>query len=263
MTVRIAVGIPIWIPIWITARLRRRPIARSAAVAMTHVAQRNGRLSRIASPEETCGRSEEDKQVTGPIKEHYFSADPSGERRDREVSFHLGGRDYALVAASGVFSAGRLDPGTAVLLRKGELPKADTSGAIMDLGCGYGPIATVLATVAPNATVWAVDVNARARDLARQNTKGLRVTVVAPDEVPDDVKFRQIWSNPPVRIGKPELHALLQRWLPRLEPDGVAWLVVGKHLGADSLQDWLNQQGWPTLRHASGSGFRVLKVTGP
>lgn len=195
-----------------------------------------------------------------PVTEHYFSSDPVSVSRKREVSFQLRGRDYVLCAAGGVFSADRLDPGTAVLLRKGELPKADTGGAILDLGCGYGPIATVLATVAPQATVWAVDVNARARELARENTKGLKVTVVAPEEVPAGLNFEQIWSNPPIRIGKQELHDLLLHWLPRLAPGGVAWLVVGKHLGADSLQAWLNEQGWPTQRHASGSGFRVLKV---
>ncbi len=194
------------------------------------------------------------------VAEHYFSREPVAQARAREVSFNLGGRNYVLSAASGVFSAGRLDPGTAVLLRKGELPKADTRGVLLDLGCGYGPITKVLATVAPEAKIWAVDVNARARELARENTKGLDVMVAAPEEVPAGLSFAQIWSNPPIRIGKRELHELLLTWLPRLEADGVAWLVVSKHLGADSLQEWLREQGWEAERHASGSGFRVLKV---
>lgn len=196
-----------------------------------------------------------------PVTEHYFSADPAIVNRPREVSFDLAGRHYTLTASSGVFSAGRLDPGTAVLLRKGALPTGEHTGDLLDLGCGYGPIATVLATVAPKATVWAVDVNARARELTAKNTKDLNVRVMAPDDVPGDQSFSQIWSNPPVRIGKPELHALLARWLPKLTDDGVAWLVMGRHLGGDSLQAWLNQQGWPARRHASGAGFRVLKVT--
>ncbi|WP_117215447.1 class I SAM-dependent methyltransferase [Allorhizocola rhizosphaerae] len=194
------------------------------------------------------------------MTEHYFTREPAAQAHSREVSFSLAGRNYVLSAASGVFSAGRLDPGTAVLLRKGELPKADTQGTLLDLGCGYGPIATVLATVAPQASVWAVDVNSRARELTRENTKGLNVTVAAPEEVPEGLRFAQIWSNPPIRVGKQELHHLLLTWLPRLEPDGVAWLVVSKHLGADSLQEWLHEQGWDASRHASGSGFRVLTV---
>jgi 16S rRNA (guanine1207-N2)-methyltransferase len=123
----------------------------------------------------------------------------------------------------------------------------------------------VLASSAPEATVWAVDVNARARALAAHNAERLgiaeRVRVAAPDEVPDDIRFGQIWSNPPIRIGKAELHLMLRHWLPRLAPDGTAWLVVGRHLGGDSLQRWLADQGWTVDRHASQKGFRVLRIT--
>ncbi|MEV4414187.1 methyltransferase [Catellatospora sp. NPDC049609] len=199
--------------------------------------------------------------------EHYFTAEPGASARPREVVFTIGGRDYELAAAGGVFSATRLDPGTTVLLKKAELPAADSAGSLLDLGCGYGPISMVLATRSPGTQVWAVDVNARARELTAENAKRLqvadRVRVADPDGVPGDVVFTQIWSNPPIRIGKEELHALLLRWLPRLTPGGTAWLVVAKHKGADSLQQWLAEQGWPTERHASGSGFRVLKVTRP
>jgi 16S rRNA (guanine1207-N2)-methyltransferase len=177
----------------------------------------------------------------------------------------VGSRTYTLVSAGGVFSADRLDPGTAVLLRKAAPPAPDLGGELLDLGCGYGPIACVLATAAPRAVVWAVDVNARARELAAANAAAIgvadRVRVAAPDEVPAAVRFAQIWSNPPVRVGKPELHAMLAGWLPRLRPDGVGWLVVARHLGGDSLQQWLIGQGWTVTRHASQKGYRVLRVT--
>ncbi|GGK92713.1 class I SAM-dependent methyltransferase [Mangrovihabitans endophyticus] len=196
--------------------------------------------------------------------DHYFSAEPAAPARPVEVEFHAAGKDYALAAASGVFSAGRLDPGTAVLLRKGDLPTAATGGAVLDLGCGYGPIACVLASEAPQATVYAVDVNARARDLTRTNAEalGLRIHVGAPEEVPEDVAFEQIWSNPPTHVGKAELHAMLERWLPRLRSDGVAWLVINRHLGGDSLHAWLVSLGWQVARVASQKGYRVLRVSG-
>ena len=200
----------------------------------------------------------------GPVTaEHYFSAEPAAPARRGRVEFSVGGRGYALASASGVFSAGRLDPGTAVLLRKGELPTAATSGVLLDLGCGYGPIACVLASEAPGATVYAVDVNSRARELTAENaaTLELPIRVCAPDEVPEDVTFDEIWSNPPTHVGKAELHALLERWLPRLAPDGVAWLVINKHLGGDSLHTWLVGLGWQVTRIASQKGFRVLRVT--
>lgn len=197
--------------------------------------------------------------------DQYFAVEPQAPARRTEVVFSAAGREFRLVAASGVFSANRLDPGTAVLLRKAELPSADTTGTLLDLGCGYGPIACVLATVAPQTTVYAVDVNTRALDLVRTNAASLgldhRVIAATPEQVPQEVTFCQIWSNPPIRVGKAELHALLERWLRRLADDGTAWLVAARYLGGDSLARWLSEQGWQVRRHASQQGFRVLKVT--
>ncbi|GAA4201223.1 hypothetical protein GCM10022220_06900 [Actinocatenispora rupis] len=194
--------------------------------------------------------------------EHYFTADPSAPATRSTVRFAVGTREVRLTAAGGVFSASRLDPGTAVLLRKAPLPRR--AGTLLDLGCGYGPIAAALAVSAPAATVYAVDVNARALDLVRENAAALgaadRIVPATPDAVPADVVFDEIWSNPPIRIGKPALHGLLTTWLPRLAPGGVAWLVVARNLGADSLAGWLTTQGYAVDRHASQKGYRVLSV---
>jgi len=205
------------------------------------------------------------RRQTGAVTaDHYFSADPAAPEVRREIEFTVAGRGYRLTVASGVFSPGRLDPGTAVLLRKGDLPTAATAGTFLDLGCGYGPIACVLASEAPQAVVHAVDVNSRARELTALNAGALgladRVRVAAPDEVPAGVTFDQIWSNPPTHVGKAELRALMERWLPRLAPDGVAWLVINRNLGGDSLHAWLVDSGWSVERIASQRGFRVLRV---
>lgn len=195
-------------------------------------------------------------------REHYFSANPAAPARASVVTFQVAGREFRLRAAGGVFSADRLDPGTAVLLRKAPLPGPATEGALLDLGCGYGPIACVLATLAPRATVYAVDVNRRALELTRENAAQLGITVRArePDDVPAEVRFAQIWSNPPIRIGKQALHALLSTWLGRLAPGGEAHLVVQRHLGSDSLHRWLDGQGFATTRVTSRSAYRVLRV---
>jgi 16S rRNA (guanine1207-N2)-methyltransferase len=160
-----------------------------------------------------------------------------------------------------VFSHGRLDPGTAVLLRNA--PPPPQHGELLDLGCGAGAIALTLARRASAATVWAVDVNERARDLCAANAAGNsipNVVVRAPEEVPSNIRFEAIWSNPPIRIGKPALHELLTTWLVRLNVDGRALLVVQKHLGADSLHRWLTDAGWPTSRVASQRGYRLLEI---
>ena len=194
--------------------------------------------------------------------EHYFTADPSVPFTRTPVRAQVWGRSLDLTSGAGVFAQGRLDTGTAVLFRETEPPV--TGSTFLDLGCGYGVVAVALATALPDAEVWAVDVNQRALLLTRENAASLgvaaRVHAVGPEGVPSDVGFDEIWSNPPIRIGKPALHALLLTWLPRLAPGGRAVLVVGKNLGADSLQRWLEEQGFGTRRLASAKGFRVLEV---
>ncbi|AGL14470.1 class I SAM-dependent methyltransferase [Actinoplanes sp. N902-109] len=199
--------------------------------------------------------------------DHYFSADPAAPETREHIEFTAAGREYTLVTSRGIFSAGRLDPGTAVLLRKGDLPDASATGTFLDIGCGYGPITCVLAAEAPRSTVYAIDVNSRARALTGENAAALglagRVRVLAPDDVPAELRFDQIWSNPPTHIGKAELHELVDRWLARLAPDGVAWLVINRNLGGDTLHASLTAKGWAVTRTASQRGFRVLRVTRP
>lgn len=193
--------------------------------------------------------------------EHYFTADPAAPSRPRTVSLRLPDLALDLESDAGVFAADRLDKATRILLEHAPLPPA--RGPLLDLGCGYGPIALTLATRRRGLPVWAVDVNTRALRLTTRNAEaaGLgNVTVAPPDAVPADLTFAGIYSNPPIRAGKAALHELLSRWLPRLRTDGRGYLVVGKHLGSDSLARWLDGQGWPTTRLTSVDGFRVLEV---
>jgi 16S rRNA (guanine1207-N2)-methyltransferase len=197
----------------------------------------------------------------GPVTSHYFDPQPGTSDRRRVIKATVFGRELDFVTSSGTFSPDGLDKATEVLLA--EVPPPSGEKTVLDLGCGWGPIAVGIAVTNPAATVWAVDVNERARDLTVQNAKRHRasVRVVGPDDVPGELLFDEIWSNPPVRIGKDALHVLLATWLPRLSLDGVAHLVVGKNLGADPLQRWLTDCGWPTERVASSKGFRVLRVS--
>jgi 16S rRNA (guanine1207-N2)-methyltransferase len=166
-----------------------------------------------------------------------------------------------LTTDRGVFSRDGVDPGTKLLLL--EAPPPSPTGDLLDLGCGYGPIALTMAHRAPGATVWAVDTNARARSLTAANAIANGLTNVQVAEPPPEVRFASIWSNPPIRVGKAALHDLLLRWLPRLAPDGTALLVVQKHLGADSLARWLDERGFPTERLRSRAGYRLLQVRCP
>lgn len=197
-------------------------------------------------------------------QEHYFSAQPAGDFTPRTLTVTLDGRAVEVVTAGGVFSPSALDTGTSVLL--GSVPAPPPGGDLLDLGCGWGPIALTMALKSPRARVWAVDVNERARELTMMNAERLgldNVTAVAPEDIPADLRFTSIWSNPPIRIGKGELHGLLDAWLPRLDQGSDAWLVVARNLGSDSLQRWMESRYAGELsvtRASTNKGYRVLRV---
>lgn len=196
--------------------------------------------------------------------EHYFSSSPETELKLRQIQVPLAGQTYELTTSNGIFSPERIDAGTQVLLAN--VPPAPPGGDILDLGCGWGPIALTLALESPHATIWAVDVNERALDLVRRNADRLglhNVNAVKPEDVPPGVEFTSIRSNPPIRVGKDELHSMLSLWLPRLGSGSDAWLVVQKNLGSDSLHRWLEGSlpaDFSVTRASTNKGYRVLRV---
>lgn len=204
-----------------------------------------------------------DQDAADPKQEHYFTGDPAAPFQRVPIRADVWGHWLELTTGSGVFARGRLDIGTGVLLR--EVGPPVKARRVLDLGCGYGVIGLAIAVAVPEAEVHAVDVNERALLLARENAEALgvgdRFHPMLPDDVPADATYDAIWSNPPIRVGKDALHELLLRWLPRLEPGATATMVVGKNLGADSLSQWLTEQGFPTAKLASAKGFRVLEST--
>jgi 16S rRNA (guanine1207-N2)-methyltransferase len=192
---------------------------------------------------------------------HYFSERQQAVSAEREIIVDTVDPPLVLHTDRGVFSHGKLDAGTALLLR--QAPPPPGTGVFLDLGCGAGPIALTLARRAPAARIIALDVNERARLLCAANAarNGLdNVEVTAPGDVDTAQRYDLIWSNPPIRVGKAQLHELLQTWLGRLTTSGAAVLVVQRHLGADSLQRWLVEQGWRTERLASSKGYRLIDV---
>ena len=197
-------------------------------------------------------------------EEHYFSQTPNTEFRPKEISVELDGRKVSVTTASSIFSPDRLDAGTAVLLE--HIDEVPPSGDLLDIGCGWGAITLAMAMHSPRATIWAIDVNDRSLELTRINAAKLglnNIKVCRPEEVPAGMAFAGIWSNPPIRVGKEALHEILLTWLPRLEAEAEAYLVVQKNLGADSLHRWLEAELPPefsTIRVDTAKAYRVLRV---
>lgn len=192
---------------------------------------------------------------------HYFDHQPHATSDPKSVAVDLPDISFQYDSDTGVFSHGHLDSGTSLLLRCGLRPRSN--GRLLDLGCGAGPIALSLALRSPLADTWAVDVNERALDLTRENARrnGLAITVGAPDDVPSDLTFDEIWSNPPIRVGKSAMDVIIMTWLDRLTPTGRMVLVISRHLGADSLHRRLVERGHGVERVAARAGFRVLSVS--
>jgi 16S rRNA (guanine1207-N2)-methyltransferase len=197
-------------------------------------------------------------------EDHYFSQEPGSALKPKAIIIPVAGEMVTVTTASGTFSPAQMDSGTEVLIEQMDL--APESGDILDLGCGWGPIALNLAKLRPGTKVWAVDVNTRSVELTAKNARDLglsNISAVVPDEVPENLLFSGIWSNPPIRIGKKELHELLLKWLPRLQVGAEAYLVVQKNLGSDSLQKWLTEElagKFEVSRYTSIKTYRVIKV---
>lgn len=200
------------------------------------------------------------------VEEHYFSSDPAAPKKTVNISMQVGGTQIELEAASGTFSSSRLDAGTAVLLKHADhFPK---DGNVLDIGCGWGPIGLSIASLQKNSKVYGIDINQRSIEQSNLNSKSLGLknfSAMHSRDLPEDLRFSAIWSNPPIRVGKKILHELMESFIPRLEPGGRAMLVVQKNLGADSFQRWLSNR-FPEAevsRVGTDKGYRVISLVSP
>lgn len=195
--------------------------------------------------------------------EQYFVANPTVPDKRKRIHITARGRELDLETSLGVFSMNKLDLGTSVLLK--QTPTPPEQGTFLDLGCGWGPIAITLGFESPQSTIWALDVNERAIQLTQENARRYHLTnihAVTADQLPEDISFDLIWSNPPIRIGKNALHELLEQYLSRLSANGIAYLVVQKNLGSDSLITWINNtlSDLTASKYASSKGYRLILV---
>lgn len=196
------------------------------------------------------------------MSEHYFTARPSTARRPEEVVETLRGREYVFLTDAGVFSKGRVDTGTRILIEHLPLPAA---GDVLDVGCGYGPIGLVIAAESPEARVLMVDVNERAVELARRNLQrnGVANAEVVVGDGFDAVgagRFSLIVSNPPIRAGKRVIYPWVDEAYERLEPGGKLLMVARTSQGAKSLARKIADVFGHVAEPGRGSGYRVLEA---
>ena len=191
------------------------------------------------------------------MNDHYYTANPTSAHDLRTCEFDVLGERLTFTTDAGVFSRDGLDTGTRVLLEA--LP--EIHGRALDLGCGWGPVGTVLARKYPEAEIVMTDVNSRAVELSARNLAANRASaqVLQGDgfeNVPGTFDF--VITNPPIRAGKAAIYGMFADACDRLRPGGQLYIVIRKQQGAPSALKYLRSMFPSAEVVARDAGFWVI-----
>lgn len=197
-------------------------------------------------------------------QEHYFHPLPRVPSRPLQVVLPLRGLPpLQLWTDRGVFSYGRVDPGTRLLV---DCFEPDGARRVVDLGAGYGALGLGLARRFAQLEVILVELNQRAAALCRANAAH-NALANARCLVGDGLSalafgcVDALVSNPPVRAGRRVLLLWLEQARQVVRPGGSVWLVVKTSLGAPSLARWLQERFGDCQVVERHGGYRVLRST--
>ncbi|WP_436957043.1 class I SAM-dependent methyltransferase [Staphylococcus sp. AS1337] len=173
---------------------------------------------------------------------HYYDENPEVESEESLFTYSYDNHDLELVTDAGVFSKGKIDFGSDLLVKTflKTYPPGPTKN-IIDVGCGYGPIGLMIAKVSPHHEVTMVDVNQRALNLSRKNKKRNRIDNVEVKESDglsqvEDNTYDFVLTNPPIRAGKEVVHRILEDAYVKLKIDGELFVVIQKKQGMPSAK---------------------------
>ena len=192
--------------------------------------------------------------------EHYFSELPKSEAKLGMVHTRLRGEPFKFITASSVFSKKQVDLGTRLLIEAMQLPD---KGNVLDVGCGYGAVGIVAAASNPRLHVVMTDVNLRAVQLARRNTKinNVRNAEVRHGYLYEPIKdltFNCVLSNPPVSAGMETVKALITQAPPVMTAEATFQMVIRSKIGAKTLPSIFNETFGNCTVLDRKSGYRVL-----
>jgi 16S rRNA (guanine1207-N2)-methyltransferase len=192
--------------------------------------------------------------------EHYFRAVPKSPAKLGVLCTTLRGKSFEFLTASSVFSKKQVDLGTRLLVEIMLLPE---TGAILDVGCGYGAVGIAAAASNPRLHVVMTDVNERAVRLARQNTQKNKVhnTEVRLGYLYEPVKnsmFNCVLSNPPVSAGMTTVKALITQAPTVMAENASFQMVIRSKIGAKTLPPIFTETFGNCQVLARKSGYRVL-----
>ncbi len=197
------------------------------------------------------------------MSEHYYSKDPSVKSDPKQWSAVIRGKDLRFKTDAGVFSKAEVDFGSRLLAETFKLP--ETAGAILDIGCGYGPIGLSIAASFPERSIHMIDVNERALALAAENAQqnGIGNTKIYSSDALTNVTsngFAAILTNPPIRAGKETVFDFYEGAFSKLGADGELWIVIQKKQGAPSTMNRLVELFGNVETVVKKKGYYILKA---
>lgn len=200
------------------------------------------------------------------MAEHYYTNDPTVASKEHELVYASPAGELRLTVDRGVFSGSGVDFGTDLLIRTAAELEEEAPEALLDLGCGYGPIGLTFGRLWPGVRVVMADVNERALALARRNALALGVAAEAVNNETDPPQgpFGLVLTNPPIRAGKQTVYALFAQACGALAPGGRLYVVIQKKQGADSAVKELGRLFGNCRTVEREAGYHILcceKVT--
>jgi 16S rRNA (guanine1207-N2)-methyltransferase len=198
---------------------------------------------------------------------HYFDPKPEAGHQPLELAVRMRGLDFVFQTDRAVFSRHRLDFGSELLIETMIEDQAKPRGRLLDLGCGYGPVGIILKRLYPALDVVLCDINERALELARLNSRQNQVqyiSIVQSDGLQAvSGPFDLILTNPPIRAGKVVVYRFFREAAERLAPGGVLYVVIQKKQGAPSALRYLGELFEQAAAIAHDGGYWIIRAAMP
>ena len=192
---------------------------------------------------------------------HYYDENPKGEVKEIEITETLRGKVFSFTSASGLFSKEHTDNATKLLINKCQIEEAKK---ILDLGCGWGPVITVLATEFPKKEFIGVDINKRAikytkKNCQRQGLKNVRVFSSNILDKLENEKVDVILTNPPYAAGRKICFDFINNSFEHLVKGGSLQLVARHKKGGKTLMKKMEEVFGNVNTIGKKSGFHLYK----
>ena len=192
---------------------------------------------------------------------HYFTDNSSLRSNPKEFDYCFDNEKFTFTTDVGVFSKNEVDFGSALLIKTVYLKNLGKS--CLDLGSGYGPIGIIVKRFNPDLNMDAVDVNSRAIDLVKLNSKINKTdvsTFLCEDILTLNKKYDTVLLNPPIRAGKKVIYELYEKSYEVLNELGSLYIVIRKKQGADTSYNKLKDIFKNVDVIAKSKGYEIIQA---